>query len=330
MTTNAPKRVLVTGAAGNIGYALLPRIANGEMLGPDQHVILHLLEIPRAEEALNGVVLELQDCAFPLLDGVVATTDPKVAFTDVDLVLFVGAFPRLKGMERNDLIGKNASIFSEQGKILNEVASKDVKVVVIGNPANTNCLITMKHAPTIPKENFTALTRLDLNRARAQVALKTGQPIASIKNAIIWGNHSSTQYPDLSHATVDGKPAKEVIGDDEWVKSTFLTTVQKRGAAIIAARGLSSAFSAANAIVNHVQSWVGGTAEGEIVSMGVLADGSYGIDDEIIFSYPVTIKDGKYTIVKDLAIDEFSQSKLDATKAELVAEKETAFGIVGL
>jgi malate dehydrogenase len=330
MSSLPPKRILVTGAAGNIGYALLPRIANGDMLGPKQPVILHLLEIPNAEKALGGIVMELQDCAYPLLVGIVPTVDVNVAFKDVDIVLFVGAFPRLKGMERKDLIAKNASIFSEQGKILNEIASRDVKVVVVGNPANTNCLITMKHAPKIPKENFTALTRLDHNRAKSQIAMKAGVLVASVKNTIIWGNHSNTQFPDLSAATIHGKPASGVITDSQWVQNDFVSTVQNRGAAVIEARGLSSAFSAATAIVDHVRDWLVGTPEGEHVSMAVPADGSYGIDAEIIYSYPVTCKNGKYTIVKGLNVNDFAREKMTKTRDELIEERATAFEFLGL
>jgi malate dehydrogenase len=324
------KRVLVTGAAGQIGYALLPRIASGEMLGSDQPVILHMLEIPQAKQALDGIVMELEDCAYPLLAGVLPSVDPVEAFTDVDVVLFVGAFPRKDGMERKDLIAKNAQIFSEQGKVLDKVAKKDVKVVVVGNPANTNCLIVMKHAPSIPKENFTALTRLDHNRAKSQVALKAKVPVDHVKNTLIWGNHSGTQFPDLSHALIGGKPAAEVLKDDQWIQNDFVKTVQQRGAAVIKARGLSSAFSAANAIVNHAHDWLVGTPAGEFVSMAVAAEGSYGIKDEIIYSYPVTCQQGKWTIVQNLPVSDWAREKMEITRKELVEERGMAFEIVGL
>jgi len=325
-----PKRVLVTGAAGQIGYALLPRIASGEMLGPDQPVILHMLEIPQAKQALEGIVMELEDCAYPLLAGVVPSVEPVEAFTDVDVVLFVGAFPRKDGMERKDLIAKNAQIFSEQGKVLDKVAKKDVKVVVVGNPANTNCLIVMKHAPSVPKENFTALTRLDHNRAKSQVAIKAKVPVDQVKNTLIWGNHSGTQFPDLSHALIGGKPAAEILKDEQWIQNDFVKTVQQRGAAVIKARGLSSAFSAANAIVNHVHDWLVGTPAGEFVSMAVAAEGSYGIKDEIIYSYPVTCQNGKWTIVQNLHVSDWAREKMEITRKELVEERGMAFEIVGL
>jgi malate dehydrogenase len=300
------------------------------MLGPDQPVILHMLEIPQAKQALDGIVMELEDCAYPLLAGVLPSVDAVEAFTDVDVVLFVGAFPRKDGMERKDLIAKNAQIFSEQGKVLDKVAKKDVKVVVVGNPANTNCLIVMKHAPSIPKENFTALTRLDHNRAKSQVALKAKVPVDHVKNTLIWGNHSGTQFPDLSHALIGGKPAAEVLKDDQWVQNDFVKTVQQRGAAVIKARGLSSAFSAANAIVNHVHDWLVGTPAGEFVSMAVAAEGSYGIKDEIIYSYPVTCLNGKWTIVQNLPVSDFARDKMEITRKELVEERGMAFEIVGL
>jgi len=274
--------------------------------------------------------MELEDCAYPLLHGVVPTTDVTEAFTNVDYVLFVGAFPRKDGMERKDLIGKNATIFSEQGRVLDKVASKNVKVLVVGNPANTNCLIVMKHAPSIPRENFSALTRLDHNRAKSQVAIKAKVGVDQVRNTIIWGNHSGTQFPDLSHATIGGKAAPEVINDETWVKNDFVKSVQQRGAAVIKARGLSSAFSAANAIVNHVHDWVHGTAPGEHVSMGVVGNGAYGIKDEIIFSYPVTCKDGKWHIVEGLSVSEWAREKLEITRKELAEERAMAFEIVGL
>jgi len=321
---------LVTGAAGNIGYALVPLIAAGHMFGQDQRVDLHLLEIKDALGKAEAVSMELTDCAFPLLNNVLVTDDAREAFTDVDYVIFVGAFPRLAGMERKDLIEKNAQIFSSQGKILNEVAKKTAKVLVVGNPANTNCLITATSAPSIPKENFSCLTRLDHNRARSQVALKAGVPVGDVKNVFIWGNHSSTQFPDLSHGLVGGKAAAEVINDEAWVKGDFISIVQKRGAAVIEKRGLSSAFSAAKAIVDHMHDWVHGTPAGEHVSMGVPSDGSYGIPEGIVFSFPVSIKDGAASIVQGFEINEFSRGKIDATLNELVDEKKVAFGICGL
>jgi len=328
--SKAPVKVLVTGAAGNIGYALVPLIAAGDMFGPDQRVDLHILEITAALGKAEAVVMELTDCAFPLLNNVLVTDDARQAFTDVDYVIFVGAFPRLQGMERKDLIEKNAKIFSDQGKILNEVAKKTAKVLVVGNPANTNCLITATSAPSIPKDNFSCLTRLDHNRARSQVALKAGVSVSEVKNVFIWGNHSSTQFPDLSHGLVGGKSAAEVINDDGWVKGDFISIVQKRGAAVIDKRGLSSAFSAAKAIVDHMHDWVHGTPEGEHVSMGVPSDGSYGIPEGLIFSFPVSIKDGKASIVQGFEINDFSRGKIDATQNELLDEKKVAFAICGL
>jgi len=323
-----PKRVLITGAAGQIGYSLVPLVAAGGIYGPSQHVILHLLEIPVALKALDGVVMELQDCAYPLLKGIVPTDNTETAFKDVDAVLFVGAMPRKPGQERKDLIGANANIFSEQGKVLDKLAKKDVRVVVVGNPANTNCLTLKKFAPSIPKENFTSLTRLDHNRAKFQLAEKAKASVADVKNPIIWGNHSGTQYPDYRFATIAGRPAPEVINDPEWVKDTFVKTVQQRGAAVINARGASSALSAARAIVDHMRDWIQGTPEGEFVSMGVPADGSYGITEDLIFSFPVKSKNGKWEIVKGLSIDEFSQKMIDATRKELIEEAQMADEIV--
>jgi len=292
-------------------------------------VIIHMLEIPQAKQALDGIVMELEDCAYPLLAGVVPTTDVTEAFTNVDWVLFVGAFPRKDGMERKDLIGKNATIFSEQGKVLDKVASKNVKVLVVGNPANTNCLIVLKNAPSIPRENFSALTRLDHNRAKSQVAIKAKVGLDQVKNTIIWGNHSGTQFPDVSHAQIGGKAALQVLNDETWVRNDFVKTVQARGAAVIKARGLSSAFSAANAIVNHVHDWVHGTKTGEFVSMAVLGN-AYGIKDEIIYSYPVTTKDGKWHIVEGLAVSDWAREKMEVTRKELVEERAMAFEITGL
>ena len=318
-----PMRVAVTGAAGQIGYSLLFRIASGEMLGKDQPVILQLLEIPddKAQKALKGVMMELDDCAFPLLESMVPASDPKVAFKDVDVALLVGARPRGPGMERKDLLEANGAIFVPQGKALNEVASRDVKVLVVGNPANTNCLIAMKNAPSLKPEQFTAMMRLDHNRALTQVAQKTGKAVTSVKKMSIWGNHSATQYPDLFHAEVDGKNAASVVNDQQWLESTFIPTVQKRGAAIIEARGLSSAASAANAAIDHVRDWVHGTASGDWVSMGVPSDGSYGIPEGLIFGYPVTTSGGKYQVVKGLQHNDFAKGKIAATQKELNEER---------
>jgi malate dehydrogenase len=316
-----PMRVAVTGAAGQIGYSLLFRIASGEMLGKDQPVILQLLEIPdeKAQKALKGVMMELDDCAFPLLQGMVAASDAKVAFKDVDVALLVGARPRGPGMERKDLLEANGAIFVPQGKALNEVASRDVKVLVVGNPANTNSLIAMKNAPDLKPTQFTAMMRLDHNRAMTQVAQKAGKPVTSVKKMSIWGNHSATQYPDLFHAEVDGQNAAKLINDQSWVEGTFIPTVQKRGAAIIEARGLSSAASAANAAIDHVRDWVTGTQDW--VSMGIPSDGSYGIPEGLMFGYPVTCSGGKYTIVKGLEHNDFAKSKIAATQKELNEER---------
>lgn len=317
----SPVRVTVTGAAGQISYGLLFRIAAGEMLGPDQPVILQLLEITPAMNALQGVVMELDDCAFPLLHGIVATDDPNVGFADADYALLVGAMPRRKGMERKDLLTANSKIFSEQGKAINDHAKKDIKVLVVGNPANTNALITMANAPSIKHGNITAMTRLDHNRALSQLASKTGKHSTDIKKLTIWGNHSSTQYPDISHATISGGSAAEQIEQD-WYRETFIPTVQKRGAAIIEARGASSAASAANAAIDHIRTWELGTDEGDWVSMAIPSDGSYGIDEGIIYSFPCTCSNGEYQIVQNLDIDEFSREKMDATLAELKEERD--------
>ena len=304
----SPVRVTVTGAAGQISYGLLFRIAAGEMLGPDQPVILQLLEITPAMNALKGVVMELDDCAFPLLHGVVATDDPNVGFADADYALLVGAMPRRKGMERKDLLTANSKIFSVQGKAINDHANKDIKVLVVGNPANTNALITMANAPSIKHGNITAMTRLDHNRALSQLASKTGK-------------HSSTQYPDISHASIAGESAAQQIEQD-WYRDTFIPTVQKRGAAIIEARGASSAASAANAAIDHIRTWEAGTDEGDWVSMAIPSDGSYGIDEGLIYSFPCTCNNGEYKIVQGLEIDEFSREKMDATLAELKEERD--------
>ncbi len=323
MSTKKPARVAVTGAAGQIGYALLFRIASGEMLGKDQPVILQLLEIPdeKAQKALSGVMMELQDCAFPLLVGMEAHSDPMTAFKDTDYALLVGARPRGPGMERADLLAANAQIFTAQGKALDKVASRGVKVLVVGNPANTNAYIAMKSAPSLPRENFTAMLRLDHNRALSQIAAKTGNPVASIKKMAVWGNHSPTMYADYRFATIDGKPVKDMINDQVWNKDTFLPTVGKRGAAIIEARGLSSAASAANAAIDHMRDWALGT-NGEWVTMGIASNGEYGIPKDVMFGYPVTTAGGKYTIVKDLPIDAFSQECINKTLAELQGEQD--------
>ena len=323
-----PIRVAVTGAAGQIGYSLLFRIASGEMLGKDQPVILQLLEITPALNALKGVVMELDDCAFPLLAGVVQSDDPKVAFKDVDIALLVGARPRSKGMERKDLLEANGAIFTTQGKALNEVASRDVKVLVVGNPANTNAYIAMKSAPDLPAKNFTAMLRLDHNRALSQLAAKTGKPVDSIEKLVVWGNHSPTMYPDYRFASISGSPASEVVNDQDWYENTFISTVGKRGAAIIEARGLSSAASAAGAAIDHVRDWVLGT-NGKWTTMGVPSDGSYGIPEGVIYGVPTTCDNGEYTVIKDLEIDPFSRSKMDATLAELEEERAAIAHLIG-
>ena len=317
----SPVRVTVTGAAGQISYSLLFRIAAGEMLGPDQPVILQLLEIPPALSALQGVVMELDDCAFPTLKGVVATDDPAVAFADAQYALLVGAMPRGKGMERKDLLTANSKIFSIQGKAINENAKSDIRVLVVGNPANTNALITMANAPNVKPGNITAMTRLDHNRAISQLAAKTGMDSTTIKQMTIWGNHSSTQYPDLSHCTVDGQPASGMV-DTDWYRQTFIPTVQKRGAAIIEARGSSSAASAASAAIDHMRDWAHGTPAGDWVSMAIPSDGSYDIEPGIIYSFPVTCQNGDYQIVQGLEVDDFSRSRMDATMQELLEERD--------
>jgi malate dehydrogenase len=315
-----PVRVAVTGAAGQIGYALLFRIAAGDMLGPDQPVILHLLEITPALPALQGVVMELNDCAFPTLAGVVATDDANVAFKDVDYALLVGARPRGPGMERKDLLEANGAIFAPQGRALNDHAKRDVKVLVVGNPANTNALIAQQNAPSLDPSCFTAMVRLDHNRALSQLAEKTAAHTTEIRKMTIWGNHSSTQYPDIHHASVKGQPAIGMV-DQAWYKDTFIPTVQQRGAAIIKARGASSAASAASAAVDHVRTWALGTAEGDWASMGIPSDGSYGIAPGVIYGYPVTVRNGKYTIVQGLEINAFSRERMDATDKELREER---------
>ncbi|MEO8383933.1 MAG: malate dehydrogenase [Betaproteobacteria bacterium] len=317
-----PVRVAVTGAAGQIGYSLLFRIASGEMLGKHQPVILQLLEIPdeKAQKALKGVMMELEDCAFPLLDGMSAHSDAMTAFKYADVALLVGARPRGPGMERKDLLEANGKIFTVQGKALDAVASRDVKVLVVGNPANTNAYIAMKSAPGLPAENFTAMLRLDHNRALSQLATKSGKQVESIEKLIVWGNHSPTMYPDYRFATIGGAPAPALISDEEWYKNTFIPTVGKRGAAIIEARGLSSAASAANAAIDHVHDWVLGS-NGKWVTMGVPSDGSYGIPEGVIYGVPVICSGGRYSVVKDLEIDAFSRGKMDATLKELEEER---------
>ncbi len=316
-----PVRIAITGAAGQIGYQLCFRIASGGMFGPNQPVILQLLEIPPAIDALKGVVMELEDAAFPLLHGIVATTDLDEGFKDTDYAILVGAKPRGPGMERADLLAENGKIFGPQGKSLNAVASRDVKVLVVGNPANTNALIAQANAPDLPPENFTAMTRLDHNRALAQLADKTGQHHTLIKQMIIWGNHSSTQYPDLHHTLVGGKPALDTV-DQKWYESVFIPTVQQRGAAIIKARGASSAASAASAAIDHIRDWALGTDGDDWVSMAVPSDGSYGIEPGVIYSFPCTCENGQWKIVPDLEIDDFSRERMDATDKELREERE--------
>jgi len=318
---NSPVRVTVTGAAGQISYSLLFRIAAGEMLGPKQPVILQMLEITPALEALKGVAMELEDCAFPLLSGMVCTDDAAVAFKDSDYALLVGARPRGPGMERKDLLEANAAIFSAQGKALNDYASKDIKVLVVGNPANTNSLIAQRNAPDINPRQFTAMTRLDHNRALTQIANKTGTTINDVTHMTIWGNHSATQYPDIHQTKVNGAAAIDMV-DQSWYEDEFIPVVQQRGAAIIKARGASSAASAANAAIAHMRSWALGTAEGDWVSMGVYSDGSYGITEGLIYSFPCTCKDGDWEIVQGLEINDFSRAKMSATEQELTEERD--------
>ena len=318
----APVRVAVTGAAGQIGYSLLFRVASGALLGPDQPVILQLLEITPAMGALAGVVMELEDCAFPLLQGVVQTDDPNVAFGDVNFALLVGSRPRTKGMERADLLSANGAIFTVQGKALSDSAAADVRILVVGNPANTNCLIAMRNAPAIDPGRFTAMTRLDHNRAKAQLAAKAGVHVTEVTNMTIWGNHSATQYPDVFHAAVAGKNAAELIDDQAWIESTFIPSVQQRGAAIIEARGASSAASAANAACDHVRTWMLGTDPGDWVSMAIPSDGSYGVAEGLLSSFPVTCTGGQYEIVAGLDIDDFSRARIDASVNELAEERD--------
>jgi malate dehydrogenase len=323
-----PVRVAVTGAAGQIGYALVFRIASGQMLGDDQPVVLQLLEIPQAVGALEGVRMELDDCAFPLLAGVVTTDDANVAFEGANYGLLVGAMPRKEGMERSDLLSANGAIFTAQGKAIAASAADDVRILVVGNPANTNALIAMNNAEGVPAERFTAMTRLDHNRAIAQLAAKAGASVADVTHMTIWGNHSATQYPDVFHAEVAGKPAFDAVGNDQaWLEGEFIPTVQQRGAAIIKARGLSSAASAANAAIDHVRSWALGTPAGDWVSMAVPSDGSYGVPEGLISGFPVTCAGGRYEIVQGLEVDEFSRGRIDASVAELEGERDAVAGL---
>ena len=329
----APVRVAVTGAAGQIGYSLLFRIASGEMLGKEQPIDLQLLEIPdeKAQKALKGVMMELDDCAFPLLAGMQAHSEPATAFKDIDIALLVGARPRGPGMERKDLLAANAQIFTAQGKALDQSARRNVKVLVVGNPANTNAYIAMKSAPSLPKSSFTAMMRLDHNRALSQLAAKTGKPVSSIEKLIVWGNHSPTMYPDLRFATIDGKAlidSKVPMIDDTWYRETYIPTVGKRGAAVIEARGLSSAASAANAAIDHVRDWVSGTG-GRWVTMGVASDGSYGVPQDVMYGMPCVCANGRYEVVKGLEIDDFSRQKMDATLKELLEERDGVAHLLG-
>jgi malate dehydrogenase len=328
--SKAPVRVAVTGAAGQIGYALLFRIASGQMLGPDQPVILQMLELPmeKAQQALKGVMMELEDCAFPLLAGMVGTDDPKVAFKDASQALLVGARPRGPGMERKDLLLENAKIFTEQGAAIDSVAARDIRVLVVGNPANTNALIAMNTAKSLPREQFTAMMRLDHNRAISQLASRTGAAVTSIKNMVVWGNHSPTMYPDIRFATIDGKPAADVVGDENWYRNEYIPKVGKRGAAIIEARGLSSAASAANAAIDHMRDWNLGS-NGAWVTMGIVSDGSYDIPEGLIYGMPCTCADGKWEVVQGLEIDAFSREKMDATLKEITEERDAIKHLLG-
>jgi malate dehydrogenase len=328
---NEPVRVAVTGAAGQIGYSLLFRLASGALLGPDQPVILQLLEITPALGALDGVAMELDDCALPLLAGMVKTDDANQAFEGANIALLVGSRPRTKGMERGELLEVNGAIFTAQGKALSDSAADDVRILVVGNPANTNALIAMNNAPNIAHERFTAMTRLDHNRAIAQVAAKAGVAVPEVTKMTIWGNHSATQYPDVFHAEVGGKNAAEVVGDQTWIEESFIPTVQKRGAAIIEARGSSSAASAANAAIDHVHDWMLGSHEGDWVSMGVPSDGSYGVAEGLMSSFPCTCRRGEWSIVQGLDIDEFSRVRIDASVAELEEERDAVkeLGLIG-
>ena len=328
--STSPVRVAVTGAAGQIGYSLVFRVASGQLLGPDQPVVLQLLEIPPAMGALEGVAMELDDCAFGLLSGIELTDRPEVAFDGVGVALLVGSRPRTKGMERKDLLEANGAIFTGQGRALNDRAADDLRVLVVGNPANTNCLIAMANAPDVPAERFSAMTRLDHNRALTQVAARAGVSVNDVSRMTIWGNHSATQYPDLFRCRVGARSAAEVIGDQTWLEDTFIPSVQQRGAAIIEARGASSAASAANAAIDHISDWQSGTPEGNWVSMAVRSDGLYGVDQGLISSFPVTCNDGDWSIVPDLEIDEFSRARIDISVDELVTERDTvaALGLI--
>jgi len=330
MSQKSPMRVSVTGAAGQIGYSLLFRIASGEMLGKDQPVILQLLEIPdeKAQKGLKGVMMELEDCAFPLLTGMSAHSDPNTAFKDTDIALLVGARPRGPGMERKDLLSANAQIFTAQGKALNAAASRNVRVLVVGNPANTNAYIAMKSAPDLPRKNFTAMLRLDHNRAASQIAAKTGKPVSQIEKLCVWGNHSPTMYADYRFATIAGQPVKSMINDEEWNRNTFLPTVGKRGAAIIEARGLSSAASAANAAIDHMRDWVLGTA-GRWVTMGIASNGDYEIPKDVMYGFPVTCANGEYSVVQGLEIDAFSRERMTHTLNELLEEQDGVKHLLG-
>ncbi len=326
-----PMHVAVTGAAGQIGYSLLFRIASGEMLGKDQPVVLQLLEIPdeKVQKALKGVMMELDDCAFPLLHGMIATADPMVGFKDAEIALLVGARPRGAGMERKDLLEANGKIFTPQGRALSEVASRDVRVLVVGNPANTNCLIAMRNAPALSPSNFSSMMRLDHNRALSKVGQKIGKPAAGLRKVTVWGNHSATQYPDVFQAEVDGKKAWSLINDQTWLEKDFIPTIQKRGAAIIEARGLSSAASAANAAMDHIRDWIYGTPEGDWVSMGIPSDGSYGIPEGVIYGYPVACRNGKHQIVKGIDLSDFSRARMQATLKELHEERDSVKHLLG-
>ena len=328
---SSPTKITVTGAAGQIGYALLFRIASGQLLGPDRPVELRLLEITPALGAAEGTAMELLDCAFPLLSGIEISDQPDEAFDGANVAFLVGARPRTKGMERGDLLEANGGIFAPQGKAINDNAADDIRVLVVGNPANTNALIAMSNAPDVPTERFTAMMRLDHNRAIAQLATKTGMPVSEIKRMIIWGNHSATQYPDISHATIGGKSAADVIDDQAWVEDQFISRVQQRGAEVIEARGSSSAASAANAAIDHMHDWVLGSVEGDYVSMGIPSDGSYGVDEGVISSFPVVCSGGSYEIVQGLEVDDFSRQRIDASVKELADEREavTKMGLLG-
>ena len=325
----APVRITVTGAAGQIGYAVLFRIANGDMLGREQPIILQLLDVPQAQQMLRGVMMELEDCAFPLLQQIIITDDPKVAFKDTEVAMLIGARPRSKGMERKDLIEANGAIFSEQGKLLNQYAARHVKVLVVGNPANTNALIAMKNAPDLDPRNFSAMMRLDHNRAIAQIALKLFQPIRDIKKMIIWGNHSGTQYPDLDHAEIRGRPVRDILPDQDWVEREFIPIVQKRGAAVIEARGLSSAASAANAAVSHIHDWMLSSHHNDWVTMSIPSDGSYGIPEGVIYGFPVTCKHGNFHIVQELPISELGRRHMRESHQELLEEREHVKHLLG-